>query len=91
MEPESSLPHSQKLTTCSYPEPDRTSPYLHPTSLRSILILPSYLRLGLPSGLLPSDFQTKFLYVTLMSTIRATRPAHFILLYLITKIIFGEA
>jgi hypothetical protein len=33
----------------------------HPTSRRSILILSSYLRLGFPSGLLPSGFPTKAL------------------------------
>ena len=29
LEPEGSLPHSQVPTTCPYPEPARTSPYLH--------------------------------------------------------------
>ena len=32
MEPAGSLPHSQVPTTCSYPVPDRSSPYPHPTS-----------------------------------------------------------
>jgi len=29
MEPKGSLPHSQVLATCPYPEPARSSPYPH--------------------------------------------------------------
>jgi hypothetical protein len=62
----------------------------HLVSLRSILILSTYLRLGLPSGLFPSGFPTNILYEFLFSSIRATYPAHLILLDLIILIILGE-
>jgi hypothetical protein len=39
----------------------------HPICLRSILILPTHLRLGLPSGLFPSGFPTNILYAFLFS------------------------
>ena len=40
----------------------KQSIYPHPTSWRSIVILSAHLRLGLPSGLIPSGFPTKTLY-----------------------------
>ena len=39
----------------------------HSITGRSILILFSHLRLGLPSGFFPSDFRTKTLYTPLLS------------------------
>ena len=89
MEPEGSSPYSQQPATWPCPEPDWSSPCLHPSSRRSILILSSFLRLGLPSGLIPTGFPTKALCAPLLSPIRATRPAHLILLDLITRMIQG--
>ena len=62
----------------------------HPTSWRSILILPSHLRLRLPCGLFPTGFRIKALYTPLLSPIRATCSAHCILLDLIPRTILGE-
>ena len=64
--------------------------YPHPTSWRSILILSTHLSLGLPSGFFPSGFPTKTLYTPFSSPIRATCPAHHILLDFITVTILGE-
>jgi len=50
----------------------------HPTSWRSIIILSSHLRLGLPSGLFPLGFPNKTLYKPLFSLILTTCPAHLI-------------
>jgi hypothetical protein len=47
-----------------------TSPHL--TSPRSILILSTHLRLGLPTGLFPSGFPTNNLYWFLFSPIRGS-------------------
>jgi hypothetical protein len=53
-------------------------------------MLSSHLHLGLPSCLFPLDFPTKTLYTPHLSPIRATCPAHLILLALITQTLLGE-
>ena len=66
------------------------SPQPLPTSWRPVLILSSHLCLCLPNSLFSSGFPTKTLYTPLPSSIRATCPAHLILLGFITRTILGE-
>ena len=50
--------------------------YPHPTSWRSSLILSNHLRLGLPSGLLPSGFPSKTLCTPLLTHTRHMPSPH---------------
>jgi hypothetical protein len=90
MEPEGSLPCSQEPSTGPYPQPNQSSQYQPILYRRSILILPIYLRLGIPIGLLPSGFPTSISYA-LIFPIRATCSVHRILLDLIIIIILVTA
>jgi hypothetical protein len=61
----------------------------HPISLRSILLLSSHQRLGLPSCLFSSGLPIKILYELLISPMPATCSVHLIFLYLTVVLIFG--
>jgi hypothetical protein len=54
------------------------NPPSHPVFLRSLPLLYSYLRIGLPRGLFPSDVSTQILCAFLTYAVRAARPAHLI-------------
>jgi len=83
MELEGSLPYLRPSWTRSI-----QSMIPHPNSWRFVLILSSHLQLsGLPSGVLPSGIPQK---PCMLSPISSTCPAHFILLGLIIRVLFGE-
>jgi hypothetical protein len=89
MEPEGSLPCSQEPSTDPYPEPDQPSLYnsILPKIHFNIILLPMC---RFFCGLFPSEFPVKILYAFRFSPIRATCPAHLILLDLIILIVLGE-
>ena len=85
MESEGSIPHSQGFSSNDLPWAERTQFLeLISISLRSILILSSHLRLGLPKGIFPEGLPVKILKALLLSSILATCPVHLNLLDLIT-------
>ena len=90
MEPEGSLPQSQVPATCPYPEPARSSPYTHVPlpEIHLNIILPS--TPGFPQWFLSLKFPHQNPVYASPLPIRATCPAHLILLYLITQTILSE-
>jgi hypothetical protein len=67
MEPEGSLPCSQHPSTDPYPLSQIDPVHTIASYLRSILILSTHLRLGIPSGLFRSGFPANILYTFLFS------------------------
>jgi len=83
------------LTNVRHLSLSRVSPiqsiYPHTTSWRSILILSTHLRLGFASGSFPPVSPPRpYTPPPFSSPIRATCPAHLILLDFITRTILGE-
>ena len=62
----------------------------HPTCWRSVLILSSYLCLGLSSGVFISSFPARTLNAHLLSPMHVISTTHLIILELISQIIAGE-
>jgi hypothetical protein len=81
VELEGSLPRSQELSTCTYPEPDQSSPH-HP--------IPSLQCYTLTYVLVFLFVSFPLTIAVIFSLIRATCPAHLILLNLIILITLDE-
>jgi len=81
-----------RIHKCPPPVPilSQLDPVHIPTSPIPILKLSFHPHRGLTNGLFPSGFPTKTLYTPLLSPIRATCPAHLILLDFINRTILGE-
>jgi hypothetical protein len=82
MEPEGSLPRSQELSTCTYPEPDQSGPQHSILSL-TILMLYNPLHLRLPIGLYQSGFPTRRRSSSPPFPLHAPPPIHILLDFII--------
>ena len=83
MEPGASMPHSQGLSNNPYSEQNQ------PNSSRSILILSSHLRLGLPKYLFPVGLPVNILKALLPSSILATCPPHIVRMIKSSRVRWG--
>ena len=73
-----SLLCSKEPSTCPFPDSEQYSPRPNHVSWISVTILSTNLHLGLQSGLFPIGFPTKTQFASLVTSIRATYPAHLI-------------
>ena len=87
MEPEGSLPHSQRPSICSYSEQNQSSPLApHPTSCIAILILSFHVMPGSSKWSLSLRFPYQILYRPILSPMRAFFKGILVLIEKLCKI-----
>ena len=90
MEPEGSLPHLQEPATCSYSEARSIQPMSRIPLLEDSFLYYFPIYAGIFQVVSFPHFPISTLYAPHLSPVLTTCPAHLIVLYLLTRLTFGE-